>query len=81
LYHEMHTGKWWWNSQVCILCLFAKLSCGRLTLFIETPHREHPGVTIIPVIISSDKTQVTLFCNKTAYPVYMTIGNIPKEIC
>lgn len=37
LYHEMHTGKWWWNSQVSILCLFAKLLCGRLTLFIETP--------------------------------------------
>ncbi|KAG1838687.1 hypothetical protein F4604DRAFT_1885397 [Suillus subluteus] len=55
LYHEMHTGKWWWNSQ-------------------------HPGATIIPILISSDKTQVTMFCNKTAYPVYMTIGNIPKEI-
>ncbi|KAG1849692.1 hypothetical protein DFJ58DRAFT_716907 [Suillus subalutaceus] len=61
LYNEMHTGKWWWNSQ---------------------KHLDHecPGATIIPVIISSDKTQVTLFRNKTAYPVYMTIGNIPKEI-
>jgi hypothetical protein len=37
-----------------------------------------PGATIIPVIISSDKTQVTLFRNKSAYPVYLTIGNIPK---
>jgi hypothetical protein len=36
---------------------------------------------IIPVIIPSDKTQVTMFCNKTAYPVYLSIGNIPKEIC
>ncbi|KAG1873158.1 hypothetical protein F4604DRAFT_1654403 [Suillus subluteus] len=61
LYHEMHTGKWWWNSQKHLDC-------------------ERPGATIIPVIISSDKTQVTLFRNKTAYPVYMTIGNIPKEI-
>ncbi|KAG1758014.1 hypothetical protein EDB19DRAFT_1936644 [Suillus lakei] len=41
---------------------------------------KHPGVMIIPVIILSDKTQVTLFHNKMAYPVYMTIGNIPKEI-
>ncbi|KAG1852717.1 hypothetical protein F4604DRAFT_1883476 [Suillus subluteus] len=41
---------------------------------------EHPGATVIPVIISSDKTQVTMFRNKTAYPVYLTIGNIPKEI-
>lgn len=33
------------------------------------------------MIISSDKTQITLFGGKTAYPVYLTIGNIPKEIC
>ncbi|PCH34487.1 hypothetical protein WOLCODRAFT_61054 [Wolfiporia cocos MD-104 SS10] len=56
LYHDMHTGDWWWTAQL-------------------------PGATIIPVIISSDKTQVTLFRNKTAYTVYLTIGNIPKEIC
>ncbi|KAG1758018.1 hypothetical protein EDB19DRAFT_1936650 [Suillus lakei] len=61
LYHKMHTGKWWWNSQKHL-------------------DRECPGMTIIPIIISSDKTQVTLFHNKTAYPIYMTIGNIPKEI-
>ncbi|TEB23184.1 hypothetical protein FA13DRAFT_1757116 [Coprinellus micaceus] len=39
-----------------------------------------PGRTIIPIIISSDKTQLTLFRNKAAYPLYMTIGNIPKEL-
>ena len=39
-----------------------------------------PGATIIPVILSSDKTVVTLFGNKTAYPLYLTIGNLPKEI-
>ncbi|KAL1750346.1 hypothetical protein FB107DRAFT_252199 [Schizophyllum commune] len=39
-----------------------------------------PGATIIPIILSSDKTQLTSFRNKTAYPVYMTIGNIPKEV-
>jgi hypothetical protein len=32
------------------------------------------------VIISSDKTQLTLFCDKQAYPIYLTIGNIPKDI-
>lgn len=37
-------------------------------------------MTIIPVIISSDKTQVTLFRNKSAYSVYLTIGNLPKDI-
>ncbi|KAF8867851.1 hypothetical protein BD779DRAFT_1463451, partial [Infundibulicybe gibba] len=39
-----------------------------------------PGGTIIPIILSTDKTQLTLFRNKSAYPLYMTIGNIPKEI-
>ena len=39
-----------------------------------------PGATIMPVILSSDKTQLSRFRNKSAYPVYMTIGNIPKSI-
>ena len=39
------------------------------------------GVTIIPLIISSNKTLLTMFCNKMAYPVYLTIGNIQKDIC
>ncbi|KAJ7804028.1 hypothetical protein B0H14DRAFT_3113367 [Mycena olivaceomarginata] len=61
MYHNMHTGKWWWSTQ-------------------DAVEKENPGATIIPIIISSDKTQLTVFGNKTAYPVYMTIGNIPKEI-
>ena len=39
-----------------------------------------PGATVVPILLSSDKTQVTLFGSKTAYPVYLTIGNIPKDI-
>ena len=39
-----------------------------------------PGATVIPVILSTDKTQLTLFRGKSAYPVYLTIGNIPKHI-
>ncbi|KAJ7603583.1 hypothetical protein FB45DRAFT_1087710 [Roridomyces roridus] len=61
MYHNMHTGKWWWSTQQAV-------------------EKDNPGATIIPIIISSDKTQLTVFGNKTAYPVYMTIGNIPKEI-
>lgn len=38
------------------------------------------NITIVPIIISSDKTQLTTFRNKTAYPVYMTISNLPKHI-
>ncbi|KAH9829113.1 uncharacterized protein C8Q71DRAFT_718714 [Rhodofomes roseus] len=39
-----------------------------------------PGATVVPLIISSDKTQLTQFRNRACYPLYMTIGNIPKEI-
>jgi hypothetical protein len=39
-----------------------------------------PGATIIPLIVSTDKTQLTLFRGKMAYPIYLTIGNIPKHI-
>ena len=35
---------------------------------------------VIPIIIALDKTQLTLIGNKTAYPVYITIGNLPKRI-
>ncbi|PSS15390.1 hypothetical protein PHLCEN_2v3287 [Hermanssonia centrifuga] len=61
LYHDMHTGKWWWAVQKAV-------------------EANTPGATIIPIIISSDKTQVTLFSNKTAYPIYLTISNLPKDI-
>jgi hypothetical protein len=51
-----------------------------LTISQEQLEKDKPGATIIPIIISTDKTQLTLFRNKSAYPLYMTIGNIPKEI-
>ena len=44
------------------------------------------GGVVAPVIIASDKTQLTQFCgDKSAWPVYLTIGNIAKakrcEVC
>ncbi|KAF5378642.1 hypothetical protein D9757_006259 [Collybiopsis confluens] len=39
------------------------------------------GGTVCPVIIATDKTQLTQFSgSKVAYPVYLTIGNIPKSL-
>jgi hypothetical protein len=46
----------------------------------EVLEKENPGGTIIPVLLLTDKTQLTTFRNKCAYPLYMSIGNIPKEI-
>jgi hypothetical protein len=51
-----------------------------LILLQKQVEKDNPGATIIPILLSSDKTQLTMFGSKTAYPVYMTIGNIPKEI-
>jgi hypothetical protein len=40
-----------------------------------------PGGTVAPILISTDKTKLTEFVGgKTAYPVYMTVGNIPKRM-
>ncbi|EGN97744.1 hypothetical protein SERLA73DRAFT_56778 [Serpula lacrymans var. lacrymans S7.3] len=40
------------------------------------------GEALAPVIIAMDKTQLTQLSNsKSAYPVYLTLGNIPRAIC
>lgn len=39
------------------------------------------GATLLPVILASDATQLTNFGGgKQAWPVYLTLGNIPKDI-
>ncbi|EPS93667.1 hypothetical protein FOMPIDRAFT_1055780 [Fomitopsis schrenkii] len=39
------------------------------------------GATVAPIIISTDKTQLTRFSgNRLVYPVYMMLGNIPKAL-
>ncbi|KAN0103980.1 hypothetical protein V8E52_011444, partial [Russula decolorans] len=40
-----------------------------------------PGAVVTPLIIATDKTSLTQFSgDKKAYPVYLTIGNISKDI-
>src|SRR5216684_1995041 len=39
------------------------------------------GATVSPIILASDKTQLTVLSgDKQAWPVYLTIGNIDKRI-
>ncbi|KIO16784.1 hypothetical protein M407DRAFT_12650 [Tulasnella calospora MUT 4182] len=39
------------------------------------------GATVAPVILASDKTQLSTFGgDKSAYPVYLTLGNIAKNV-
>ncbi|KAH9847915.1 hypothetical protein C2E23DRAFT_764435 [Lenzites betulinus] len=43
--------------------------------------KNHPHATIAPVILASDKTQLsTLSGDKQAWPVYLTVGNIDKDV-
>ncbi|KAJ7939775.1 hypothetical protein B0H13DRAFT_2497549 [Mycena leptocephala] len=43
--------------------------------------RNNQGAALAPVIIATDKTQLTQFSGgKSAYPVYLTLGNIPKAL-
>ena len=78
IFSEMNSGRWWWTRQVGFRVnhLHHQANCTRQ----KELEKEFPGITIIPVILSSDKTRVVLFGTKTAYPVSMTIGNIPKDI-
>ncbi|OCH87280.1 hypothetical protein OBBRIDRAFT_691715, partial [Obba rivulosa] len=40
-----------------------------------------PGTTIAPIILASDKTNLSRFSgDKSAWPVYLSIGNISKDI-
>ncbi|KAL0067725.1 hypothetical protein AAF712_005165 [Marasmius tenuissimus] len=39
------------------------------------------GATVVPLILASDKTKLSVFRgDKSAWPVYLTIGNIAKEV-
>jgi hypothetical protein len=39
------------------------------------------GATVIPVILGSDATKLTVLCgSQTAWPVYLSIGNIHKDV-
>jgi hypothetical protein len=39
------------------------------------------GATVIPIILGSDATRLTVLCGaQTAWPVYISIGNIHKSV-
>jgi hypothetical protein len=47
----------------------------------ETQEQLPDGATIVPVIFASDKTHLTNFSgDKSAWPLYMSIGNIQKDV-
>lgn len=74
-YSEMSTGDWWWRTQVCFLL--------DLVMFVNSRCQESlpEGSTVIPVMLGSDKTQLTVLAgDKVAWPVYLSIGNISSKV-
>ena len=61
---------------------YAFFLCTNYGLWILHPQKYLPeGAGVAPVIISTDKTQLTQFSGgKLAYPVYLTLGNIPRVL-
>ncbi|KAJ7082673.1 hypothetical protein B0H15DRAFT_785594 [Mycena belliarum] len=73
--NEMWTANWWWEIQVCR----RSGGHGRHTDRIYQK-RLPPGATVVPLILSSDKTMLSNFRgDNSAWPVYLTIGNIGKD--
>ncbi|KAL1677740.1 hypothetical protein EV122DRAFT_213521 [Schizophyllum commune] len=47
----------------------------------EIQNKLKDGATVCPVILATDKTQLSTFSgDKQAWPVYLTIGNIAKDV-
>jgi hypothetical protein len=38
------------------------------------------GATLIPILLGIDETNVNALGRKSCYPIYLSIGNIPKKI-
>ena len=48
---------------------------------IDIQNKLPKGATLAPLIVATDKTQLTQFSgSKQAYPVYLTLGNIPRHL-
>ena len=75
VFDEMWTADWWWDTQVSVILL-------ETWSMLTTSHQKRLPIdsTIAPLILSSNKTQLTQFRgDKSAWPVYLTVGNIAKS--
>jgi hypothetical protein len=75
LIDEAWTADWWWKAHVSSRLRFHGV------LKQSTPYQKKipKGGVVAAVILASDKTQLTQFRgDKSAWPVYLTLGNIEK---
>ncbi|THU85232.1 hypothetical protein K435DRAFT_869511 [Dendrothele bispora CBS 962.96] len=64
----------------CQSCMFHNIHTGEWWWWRQKAlDKQKKGGTIIPLIFSMDKTLVTNFRGESAYPLYLTLGNILKE--
>ncbi|PPQ86984.1 hypothetical protein CVT26_007549 [Gymnopilus dilepis] len=72
----------WENLMKIVLRKIASFQrCGNVKWWHVCQSKLPPGATLAPVIIATDKTQLTKFSgSKSAYSLYLTIGNIPKAL-
>ena len=59
IYTEMYTGDWWWAVQVHKYTI--SNGFGHLHMWQTSLELQQPGATVIPIILSSNKTQLTHF--------------------
>jgi hypothetical protein len=71
VYDELMSGDWSWEMQVCWFYFFFGNALNILQALLPE------GATLVPVILSSDKTQL---CQFRGDPIYLTIGNLSKSI-
>lgn len=79
LYSEMPTGEWWWREQVLPSCVSTETCSILIPYLLQTILPV--GGTVIPVLLGSDKTHLTVFAgDKKAWPLYLSIGNILSKV-
>ncbi|KAI6004577.1 hypothetical protein EDC04DRAFT_2611630 [Pisolithus marmoratus] len=78
IYDEMWTADWWWDVQVSSHLQILRLNEAKDNC---TTGKVACQGTVAPIILSSDKTSLSVFSgNKKAWLVYLTIGNISKDV-
>ncbi|KAG9122446.1 hypothetical protein FRC07_001163, partial [Ceratobasidium sp. 392] len=69
-----------WTDPECTTRKYGKTTCSNRMWSIQNAIQDKHA-TVIPTYVASDETALTVFVRKQkAHPVYLTIGNIPKDV-
>jgi Plavaka transposase len=93
LYSELWTADWWWRMQVCTWYMefinhqevvdnvrSGPILTPESSIPIPEPISTPESATIIPIILTSDKTHLAFFGKVKGWPILMTIGNISNDV-